>query len=215
MPIANLMVMAMCENAIAAGTTTRCSLCFVVCALGVCANERKNVHDKRKKTRLHSWRACVLCLLLLSRPFYDTHSYILTCKYVCLPVRCQPPCPLLLLRCPNHCRRLSRQAADQFLCLYTRMSSHRGCCCRCCCWRSAGLLAILHLLFSISRLPPPPPSHTEHSHTHICMFIHTYIPELTGNRQRLYFIISLASLGLSRVSCCLWKGRGPSRIEYA
>lgn len=88
MPIANLIVMAMCENAIATDTTTRCSLCFVVCALGVCANERKNVHDKRKTTkkgtRLHSWRACVLCLLLLSRPFYDTHSYILTCMYVCM-----------------------------------------------------------------------------------------------------------------------------------
>lgn len=217
MPIANLMLMAMWENATATGTTTRCSLCFVVCALGVCANERKNVHDKRKtkkkETRLHSWRACVLCLLLLSRPFYDNHSYIHTRKYVCLCAVNHPARYCCCAAPTTAVASVDRQQTSFCVCILE---------CRLIVVVVAAVLlgCLLYFIFFFRfRICHHHHHRTQSIHTHICICgcscIHTYIPELTGNRQRLYFIISFATLSLSRVSCCLRKGRGPSRIEYA
>lgn len=78
----------------------------LLCALWGCVRTKEKMYvnkkRKKKKTRLHSWRACVLYLLLLSRPLCRIHPcmhvYVIICVCVstCVRVyaRCQPPCPL-------------------------------------------------------------------------------------------------------------------------
>jgi len=84
------------------------------------------------------------------------------------------------------------RAGDQFsVSVYSNViSSRRGCCCAAVVV-SSGLLAILHLLFSISHFATTTTIAYNYKHRYI-LGIHTNIPELTSNRQRLYFIISFA-----------------------
>jgi len=150
---------------------------------GVCERKKKCTRTKKKKKRGYTAGGQVYCICFRARcsSFIHTYTYVCMfgCEYVC--VCCQPPCPLPL---PQPLPLLPSSGRPVF------------CVCILDCRLivvvavvSSGLLAILHLLFSISHLPPPPPSHTI---TSIQIYIHTYIPELTSNRQRLYFIISFA-----------------------
>lgn len=82
----------MCESATAAGTTTRCSLCFVVCALGVCANERKNLHDRRKKNEATQLAGMCIVFAFAFAPVLR-HSFIHTYVYVCMHT-CMIACAL-------------------------------------------------------------------------------------------------------------------------
>lgn len=181
------MVMAMCESATAAGTTTRCSLCFVVCALGVCANERKNLHDKRKKNE--ATQLAGMCIVfafafapVLRHSFIHTYVYVCmhTCMIACALSTTLPAAATAALPQPPLPPSLSTGSRPVSVSVYSNVGSSwllLLLLLPCCCCRSAGLLAILHLLFSISHLPPPPPSHTEHSHTHIYLWllVHTYL----------------------------------------
>lgn len=154
-----------------------------------------------------------MCLLLLSRPFYDNHSYIHTRKYVCLCAVNHPARYCCCAAPTTAVASVDRQQTSFCVCILE---------CRLIVVVVAAVLlgCLLYFIFFFRfRICHHHHHRTQSIHTHICICgcscIHTYIPELTGNRQRLYFIISFATLGLSRVSCCLRKGRGSSRIEYA
>lgn len=164
--------------------TTRCLQRFVVCALGVCANERKNVREqkRRKKKRGYTAGGHVYCICFCFRArcgaFINPHVCMYVCMCVSKSVRlCMCVCVALSSTLPATfgTAALVDERETSFLCLYTRMSFLAVVVVAVAVVvadTAAGLLAILHLLFSISRLPPPHLRIRLYRHTNI--HTHTY-----------------------------------------